>query len=104
MVILPPKAHVIRPYERGSRRSFRKSEKCHVRSCEVRYGAGRELEIPRRARAFVQGLIYHVYNQVGRGEAPFRLDEEADALFGLMQDIKRRDGLTDFAWCIMPNH
>jgi REP element-mobilizing transposase RayT len=53
---------------------------------------------------FVEGLIYHVYNRVGRGEAPFRLDDEADALFSLMQDVKRRDGLTVFAWCIMPNH
>ncbi len=60
--------------------------------------------MPRRARVFVEGLIYHVYNRVGRGEAPFRLDDEADAFFSLMQDIKRRDGLTVFAWCIMPNH
>jgi len=53
---------------------------------------------------FVEGLTYHVYNRVGRGEAPFRLDDEADALFSLMQDVKRRDGLTVVAWCIMPNH
>lgn len=60
--------------------------------------------MPRRARVFVEGLIYHVYNRVGRGEAPFRLDDEADALFSLMRDVKQRDGLTVFAWCIMPNH
>jgi REP element-mobilizing transposase RayT len=60
--------------------------------------------MPRRARVFVEGVIYHVYNRVGRGEAPFRLDDEADAFFSLMQDIKRRDRLTVFAWCIMPNH
>jgi REP element-mobilizing transposase RayT len=60
--------------------------------------------MPRRPRVFVDGLIYHVYNRVGRGEAPFKLDDEAESLFGLMQEVKERDGLTVFAWCIMPNH
>ncbi|MBI4914522.1 MAG: transposase, partial [Acidobacteria bacterium] len=60
--------------------------------------------MPRRPRLFVEGLIYHVYNRVGRGEAPFKLDDEADRFVSLLGDVKRRDGLTVFAWCLMPNH
>jgi len=60
--------------------------------------------MPRRARVFVEGLIYHVYNRVGRGEAPFKLADEADRFVGLMHDVKQRDGLIVFAWCLMPNH
>ncbi len=60
--------------------------------------------MPRRPRLFVEGLIYHVYNRVGRGEAPFKLDDEADRFASLIGDVKRRDGLTVFAWCLMPNH
>jgi putative transposase len=60
--------------------------------------------MPRRARVFVEGLIYHVYNRVGRGEAPFKLGDEAQAFYSLIHEVARRDGLTIFAWCIMPNH
>ena len=60
--------------------------------------------MPRRARVFVEGLTYHVYNRVGRGEAPFKLEDEAQLFFTLLHEVKRRDGLTLLAWCIMPNH
>jgi len=60
--------------------------------------------MPRRPRVFVEGLTYHVYNRVGRGEAPFKLQEEAERFWGLLCEVKRRDGLTVLAWCIMPNH
>jgi putative transposase len=60
--------------------------------------------MPRRARVFVEGLIYHVYNRVGRGEAPFKLSEEAVTFWSLLREVKRRDGLTVYAWCVMPNH
>jgi REP element-mobilizing transposase RayT len=60
--------------------------------------------MPRRARVFIEGLIYHVYNRVGRGEAPFKLADEADRFVGLLHDVKRRDGLIILAWCLMPNH
>jgi len=60
--------------------------------------------MPRRARVFVEGFIYHVYNRVGRGEAPFKLADEADRFVGLLHDVTRRDGLTILAWCLMPNH
>jgi REP element-mobilizing transposase RayT len=60
--------------------------------------------MPRRPRVFVEGFVYHVYNRVGRGEAPFKLDDEAQALWSLLHEVKRRDGLEVLAWCIMPNH
>jgi len=46
----------------------------------------------RRPRVFVEGLTYHVYNRVGRGEAPFKLDDEAERFCSLIHEVKRRDG------------
>jgi REP element-mobilizing transposase RayT len=60
--------------------------------------------MPRRPRVFIEGLTYHVYNRVGRGEAPFALEEEAERFWSLLHEAKERDGLTILAWCIMPNH
>ena len=58
----------------------------------------------RRPRVFVAGLIDHVYNRAGRGEAPFKLEDEADRFWSLLNEVKKRDGLAVLAWCIMPNH
>jgi REP element-mobilizing transposase RayT len=60
--------------------------------------------MPRRLRVLVEGLTYHVYNRVGRGEAPFKLEDEAERFWSLMHKVKKRDGLAVMAWCIMPNH
>jgi putative transposase len=60
--------------------------------------------MPRRPRVFLDGAIYHVYCRVGRGEPIFRDDLEAEALVGVLQDVKRRDDLTVLAWCLMSNH
>ncbi len=60
--------------------------------------------MPRRPRVFVEGLTYHVYNRVGRGEAPFKLEDEAERFWNLLREVKARDGLSVLAWCIMPNH
>jgi len=60
--------------------------------------------MPRRLRVRVEGLIYHVHNRVGRGESLVTLDDEADRFVGLLDDGKRRDGLTVLAWCLIPNH
>jgi REP-associated tyrosine transposase len=60
--------------------------------------------MPRRPRVFVEGLIYHVYNRAGRGEAPFKLEGEAQTFWSLLAEVAKRDGLTVYAWCIMPNH
>jgi REP element-mobilizing transposase RayT len=60
--------------------------------------------MPRRPRVFLDGLTYHVYNRVARGEAPFKLDDEAERFWHLLHEVNRRDGLSVYAWCIMPNH
>jgi len=55
-------------------------------------------------RIFVQGGVYHVYNRLGRGERVFDEEMEAGAFVGLLRDVVERDGLTVFAWALMPNH
>ncbi len=60
--------------------------------------------MPRAPRVFVEGGLYHVYNRVSRGEAPFVEEAEAEGLLGILAEAKERDGLTVLAWCIMPNH
>ena len=57
--------------------------------------------MPRRGRVFVEGLIYHVYNRVGRGEAPFKLVDEAERFWSLLCEVKRRDKLFVYAWCVI---
>ena len=32
--------------------------------------------MPRRPRVFVEGLVYDAYNRAGRGQAPFKLEDE----------------------------
>ena len=58
----------------------------------------------RGPRAFVDGGFYHVYCRVSRGERIFADPEEAARLVGVIADVKRRDGLTVLAWCVMANH
>jgi len=60
--------------------------------------------MPRRPRVFAEGLAYHVYNHVARGERPFTVDREVEQFVALLRETKKRDGLTIFAWCVMPNH
>jgi len=60
--------------------------------------------VPRQPRVFVDGAVYHVYCRVGRGEAVFRNQAEAEALMKVLGDVKRRDGIAVLAWCIMSNH
>lgn len=60
--------------------------------------------MPRAGRVFLEGGIYHVYNRVSRGESVFAEEEEASAFVGLLREIKDRDGLVVFAWCLMSNH
>ena len=54
----------------------------------------------RQPRVLVEGLIYHVYNRVGRGEAPFKVEDEAGRFWSLLHEVKKRDGLAVLAWCI----
>jgi putative transposase len=60
--------------------------------------------MPRAPRVFVDGAMYHVYCRVGRGEPVFADETEARELLELLREIKARDDLTIFAWCVMSNH
>lgn len=65
---------------------------------EVRQG------MPRAPRYFVDGAFYHVYGRVTRGEPIFAAEDEASRLVAVVREVKRRDGLTILAWCVMGNH
>jgi len=53
---------------------------------------------------FLDGAIYHVYNRLARGERCFENDEVADAFVELLRDLTQRDGITVFAWALLPTH
>ena len=58
----------------------------------------------RRPRVVVEGGLYHVYNRVSSGEHIFADPEEAMEFIEIVRDVKKRDGWTVFAWCVMSNH
>jgi REP element-mobilizing transposase RayT len=58
----------------------------------------------RRSRIAVEGGLYHVYNRVCSGEHIFADPEEAMEFIEIVRDVKKRDGWTIFAWCVMSNH
>jgi len=58
----------------------------------------------RRARAVVEGGLYHVYKPISGGEAFFADPNEAIEFIQIIQNVKRRDGWTVFAWSVVPNH
>lgn len=60
--------------------------------------------MPRNLRVFVEGGLYHVYNRFARGEDVFADPEEAIEFSELLREVKRRDGLTVFAWALLSNH
>lgn len=60
--------------------------------------------MPRLHRVVVEGGVYHVYNRLGRGERVFEQEEEALGFVRVLGEVVKRDELTVFAWCLMPNH
>lgn len=60
--------------------------------------------MPRKPREFVDGAFYHVYARIARGEGVLGEKGEASRLVEIVRDVKRRDGLTIFAWCVMATH
>jgi REP element-mobilizing transposase RayT len=58
----------------------------------------------RKPRVFVEGGTYHVYNRIASGEAVFADPEWALELIDLLRLVKKRDGWTVFAWCVMSKH
>ncbi len=55
-------------------------------------------------RVFIERGVYHVYNRLGRGERVFDQEAEAAAFVGPLRDVLMGDGLTVFAWALVPNH
>ena len=74
----------------------------------VKPGLGKPIvgvvRMPRAPRFYVDGALYHVYGRITRGERIFADDVEASRFVDVLRDVKRRDGLTVFAWCLMGNH
>ena len=60
--------------------------------------------MPRSLRVFVEGGLYHVYNRFARGESVFADPEEAMEFVELLRGVKKRDGLTVYAWALLSNH
>jgi REP element-mobilizing transposase RayT len=60
--------------------------------------------MPRRPRVFVEGAIYHVYNRLARGAELFSEPEEAIEFVETLRTARDRDGLSVYAWTLMPNH
>jgi len=60
--------------------------------------------MPRRPRFLIEGGIYHVYNRFTNGEPVFSDVDACERFLGLLREVKSRDGLTVFAWCVMTNH
>jgi REP element-mobilizing transposase RayT len=58
----------------------------------------------RGPRVVIEGGLYHVYNRVSSGEHIFADPEEATEFIEIVRDVKKRDGWTVFAWCVMSNH
>ncbi len=58
----------------------------------------------RRPRIEVAGGIYHVYNRVASGESIFSDPDEATTFLEIVREIKRRDGWTLFASCLLSIH
>jgi putative transposase len=60
--------------------------------------------VARAPRYFVDGAFYHVYGRIARGEMVFSDGQEASRFVEVIREVKRRDGLTVLAWCLMGNH
>ena len=58
----------------------------------------------RRPRVVIEGGLYHVYNRVSSGEPIFADPNEAIEFIEIVRDVKKRDGWTVFAWCVMSSH
>ena len=52
----------------------------------------------------VEGGLYHVYNRFARGASVFDEGDESERFLELLRQVRDRDGLTVFAYCLMSNH
>ena len=58
----------------------------------------------RRPRVEVEGGLYHVYNRVSSGENIFANPNETIDFVDRIKEVKKRDGWTVFAWCVLSDH
>jgi REP element-mobilizing transposase RayT len=58
----------------------------------------------RKPRVVVEGGLYHVYNRFARGARIFDEGDEGERFLGLLRQVRDRDGLTVFAYCLMGDH
>jgi len=58
----------------------------------------------RKPRLFVPFATYHVHCRVARGEFVFADANDSDAFLETLCDVRDRDDLSIFAWCLMTNH
>lgn len=58
--------------------------------------------MPRQPRVHVKDGLYHVFNRTAHTLAPLTQPREASLLLQLLFDTSRRDGVTIYAWCILP--
>ena len=68
------------------------------------FNPGKEEGLSRPSRLHIEGGVYHVFNRLARGERVFSDDSEAGHFLKILGEIKERDGLTVFAWCLMGTH
>jgi putative transposase len=62
------------------------------------------VKVPRALRYFVDRAYYHVYARIARREKVFAREGEASRFVEVVREVKKRDGLTILAWCVMANH
>ena len=60
--------------------------------------------MPRFPRRFDEGGIYHVYNRFSRGEPIFEEAAEVERFLDLLGEVKKTDGFSILAFCILSNH
>jgi putative transposase len=60
--------------------------------------------MPRIARGFVDGFIYHVINRGNGGQTVFREHRDYQTFLQIMKKSKRLFAVKLYAYCLMPNH
>lgn len=60
--------------------------------------------MPRKARLFIPGAIYHVYCRTARGERVFAAPAEAEHFVEILRLVRDTDRFKILAWCLMSNH
>jgi putative transposase len=60
--------------------------------------------MPRIARGFIDGFVYHVINRGNGGQTVFHENRDYQAFSDIVKKAKRVFGVKLFAYCLMPNH